>query len=331
VRRRLGAGAVGLVLALAALAVAARRLATEAPPGVGTVELTVEAGETFAGVASRLEREGLVVSARRVRVLARLAALDRRIHAGTYRLERGRPPLRLLDDLAHGRVLLRRLIIPEGLRLQQIAAAVQDSLGVSAESVLAAARDAERLRRAGARGETLEGYLFPDTYLFGEGASAGDVVDAMLARFEEVWAGLPRGLPQGLDRHDVVTLASIVEAETPLPAEKPRVAAVYLNRLRAGWRLQADPTVRYGLGYRDERLYYKQLAIDTPYNTYLRDGLPPGPIGSPGREALAAVLAPMEPCADFYFVASGEGGHVFSRTKQEHDRARRAARAGSPG
>src|SRR5690606_4506736 len=137
----------------------------------------------------------------------------------------------------------------------------------------------------------------------------------------------PGSRPEGYDRHDLVTLASIVEAETPLSAEKPRVAAVYWNRLHNGWKLQADPTVRYGLGHWGERVYYKHLDMDTPYNTYLHAGLPPGPIGSPGEEALAAVLAPLTPCDDFYFVASGRGGHVFSRTKAEHDRAVRAARA----
>jgi UPF0755 protein len=123
-----------------------------------------------------------------------------------------------------------------------------------------------------------------------------------------------------------VTLASIVEAETRLPAEKPRVAAVYLNRLGRGWKLQADPTVRYGLGEFAGRLYYRHREVDTPYNTYLHEGLPPGPIGAPGRESLLAVLAPTEPCHDLFFVASGDGGHIFSRTGEEHVRAKLGAR-----
>jgi len=326
---------LGVLVALVVLifaAAAARRFVLEAPPADGSaVELTVAAGEPFARVAGRLEDEGLVVSAVRMRLLARLTGQDRAIHAGTYRLERGRPPLALLDDLARGRVLLRRVTVPEGWRAEQIAAVVRDSLGVAPEEFLAAAADEARRARVDARGGTVEGYLYPDTYRFPDGVAAGEVVDAMLARFEEVWRTLPRALPPGLDRHGVVTLASIVEAETPLAAEKPRVAAVYLNRLERGWKLQADPTVRYGLGYWQERLYFKQLAIETPYNTYAHEGLPPGPIGSPGRAALEAVLAPTEPCDDLFFVASGRGGHVFSRTKDEHDRARRAARAEAPG
>jgi uncharacterized YceG family protein len=181
-------------------------------------------------------------------------------------------PYRLLDDLVNGNALLHRVTIREGWRLDQIAAAVQDSLAIPAPAFLAAARDSARRARVGAPGQDLEGYLFPDTYLFPDGSQPAAVVDAMLDHFEEVWHDLKGKKASKLDRHDVVTLASIVEAETPLPEEKPRVAAVYLNRLEQGWKLQADPTVRYGLGYWVEHLYYKQLEVDTPYNTYLHPG-----------------------------------------------------------
>ncbi len=317
--------AAAFVLVLGAWRV--RELATEAPVGSGEVEFAVPPGESFHDIARRLETEGLVVSAWRVRALARVIGADRSIHAGTYLLRRGQPPLSILDELVAGRVLQRRVTVPEGMRAEQIAEVVEDALAVPAAEFLAVVGDSARAARMGARSGTLEGYLFPDTYRFPDGVTAAEVVDAMLARFEDVWRGLPGARPDGYDRHDLVTLASIVEAETPLGPEKPRVAAVYWNRLDAGWKLQADPTVRYGLGYWAPRVYYKQLGIDTPYNTYMREGLPPGPIGSPGEEALAAVLAPLTPCEDFYFVASGNGGHVFSRTKAEHDRAVRAARA----
>ena len=326
-------GLVLLMLVAAAVAAAgAWLLLIEAPVADGTaVEVTIKAGEPFPTVAGRLERERLVTSAWRLHVLARLAGLDRRIQAGTFRVQRGTRPYRLLADLVHGRVLLHRVTVREGWRLEQIAAAVEDSLSIPAPAFLAAARDSARLARVGATVRSVEGYLFPDTYLFPKGAEPAAVVDAMLDHFEEVWHELKGKKGSKLDRHEVVTLASIVEAETPLPEEKPRVAAVYLNRLEQGWKLQADPTVRYGLGYFVEHLYYKQLEIDTPYNTYMHPGLPPGPIGSPGKDALQAVLAPKRPCDDLYFVASGQGGHVFSRTKDEHDRARRAARRAAAG
>jgi len=304
----------------------------EAPPAPSgeaePVEFRVEAGEGFGRVARRLETAGLAVSERRLRILARLTHSDREIRAGTYLFTPGTAPDRILDDLVEGNVLLRKVTVREGWRLDQIAEEVEQALGIPAQELLEAAADPRRREALGCTAPNLEGYLFPDTYLLPDDATAGDVVDAMTRRLEEVWATL-RGAPDELlDRHAVLTLASIVEAETALPEEKPRIAAVYLNRLRKNWKLQADPTVRYGLERFRGRLYYKHLAIDTPYNSYLHAGLPPGPIGAPGRESLQAVLEPLTPCEDFYFVASGEGGHIFSRTREEHVRAKEMARSG---
>ena len=322
----------GGLLGAAALALAGLwgwELLIESPPAAEAaqppVEFRVEPGEGLGSVARRLEDEGLVVSARRFRWVARFQGVDRGVHAGTYHLPRGVDPRRLLDDLAAGRVRLLRLTIPEGWRLDRIAAEVDSALAIPAADFTAALRAPGLLERVGA--ESLEGYLFPDTYFFPDGVEAVDVVTALVARFEEVWATLPDTPPLGMDRHQVVTLASIVEAETPLEHEKPRVAAVYLNRLRDGWKLQADPTVRYGLRRFTGRLYFKHLDIDTPYNTYLHAGLPPGPIAAPGSAALRSVFEPLEPCDDYYFVATGDGGHRFSRTHREHERAVAEARA----
>lgn len=293
-----------------------------APEGDGEiVTFRVEPGQGLATVAHGLEREGLVTSARGFRLLARLQGQDRGVHAGTYELARGRDPRDLLADLTEGRVRLRRFTVPEGRRLEQIAVDVERQLGVPTNDFLAAVADSARLRRAAPGAKTLEGFLFPETYLFPDGVTAVEVVDAMLDRFDEVWDAESAPVPEGIDRYGLVTLASIIEAETPVEAEKTRVSAVYWNRLRIGMRLQADPTVRYGIGRFDGRLYYKHLDINTPYNTYMHAGLPPGPIGNPGASALRAARSPLDPCDDFYFVASGDGGHVFSRTKREHDRA----------
>jgi UPF0755 protein len=235
-------------------------------------------------------------------------------------------PRRVLENLVSGRVRLRSLTIPEGWRLEQIAVAVEREFGIAPQDFLAAAREPERLAAARCPARDLEGYLFPETYLFPDGVAATEIVSAMVQRFENVWDGLDRPLPAGLDRHGVVTLASIVEAEARLPEERPRIAAVYLNRLREGWKLEADPTVRYALGRFEGKLYYKHLDVDSPYNTYQVASLPPGPIGSPGRASLLAVLEPGPESNEFYFVAAGDGRHVFSRTKAEHDEARRAAK-----
>jgi UPF0755 protein len=327
--------AAGAVVAATALAVAAsvgwhwlHAPPPVAPGAEASVAFRVERGEDFASVAQRLEEQGLVFSALRFRVLARLTGADRRVRAGTYTVDTGTPPGALLEAFVEGRVRLVRLTVPEGWRLEQIAAEVERVLGVPADTLRIAAADEDVRRRLRCRSETLEGYLFPETYHFPDGASAREVVDGMTRRFEEVWEELGGEPREGMDRHDVVTLASIVEAETAIAEEKPRVAAVYLNRLELGWKLQADPTVRYGLKRFTGRLYYKHLDIDTPYNTYMHAGLPPGPIGAPGRASLEAVLHPLEPCRDLYFVASGGGGHVFSRTRAEHERAKQEARGG---
>jgi UPF0755 protein len=291
------------------------------------VEFRVQTGEGFASVAARLEEQGLVLSARRFRVLARLVGADREVRAGTYEFRLGVAPREILSNLVAGRERLVRLTVPEGWRLEQIAEEAERVLGVPADSLVRAAADPAIREGFACPTESLEGYLFPETYLFPESATAGEIVRSMTTRFGEVWDSLAGDPAEGLTRHDVVTLASIVEAETKLSEERARVAAVYLNRLKRGWRLQADPTVRYALRKFTGRLYYKHLEVDSPYNTYQKKGLPPGPIGSPGAASLAAVLEPLSPCDDLYFVAAGDGSHVFSRTKAEHDRARRRARS----
>jgi UPF0755 protein len=325
VKRRLVLVALVLVAAVPVFGVLTWRSLVEAPPASGhassPMEFRVEEGEGFASVAGRLEHAGLVLSATRFKILARLRGADRSVQTGTYRLGFGTDPRRILDDLVEGRVRLRRLTLPEGFRLNRIVSETEAALEVPADSLEAALAEPRRTQDLGLESSSLEGYLYPDTYFFPDGTPADRVIDAFVSRFEEVWATLTGDLPDGFDRHDVVTLASIVEAETPLDDEKPRVAAVYLNRIRDGWLLQADPTVRYGIGRFTGRLYYKHLDIDTPYNTYMHRGLPPGPICSPGRAALQAVLTPTPDCEDFYFVASGRGGHDFSRTIAEHDAA----------
>ena len=323
----LAAISIGLIVVVAIVGWVRLHEAPRAPEGPAEpVAFRVEPGEGFAHVARRLEEEGLVVSAQRFEILARIVGLDRDIRSGTFLFTVGTPPRTILDDLVTGKVRLLGFTVPEGWRLDQIAAEAESTLGTPAAEFLAAASDSARRAELGCASTTLEGYLFPETYRFPDGVGAAEVVAAMTDRFVAEWEALEGDPPQELDRHGVVTLASIVEAETSVPEERPRVAAVYLNRLERGMRLQADPTVRYALGRFHGRLYYKHLDVESPYNTYSVYGLPPGAIAAPGRAALQAVLAPLEPCDDLYFVASGDGGHIFSRTKAEHDRAKRVAR-----
>jgi UPF0755 protein len=323
----LAAVSIGLIVAVAVVGWVRLHEAPPVPEGPAEpIEFRVEPGEGFARVAARLEKVGLVVSARRFEILGRIVGADREIRSGTFQFDPGTPPRDILDDLVAGNVMLLSFTVPEGWRVDQIAAEAESALGVSADEFVVVAGDSALRAELGCTSETLEGYLFPETYRFPVGVGARDVVDAMTRRFVAEWAALEGDPPAGLDRHGVVTLASIVEAETSIAEERPRVAAVYLNRLERKMRLQADPTVRYGIGRFHGRLYYKHLDIPSPYNTYRNHGLPPGAIAAPGRAALQAVFTPLDPCDDLYFVASGDGGHVFSRTKAEHDRAKHQAR-----
>jgi UPF0755 protein len=182
----------------------------------------------------------------------------------------------------------------------------------------------------GVKAPSLEGYLFPDTYRFRLGTTAREAIVKMVAETERIFDLRRRGRADsiGMTVLEVLTLASIVEAEAMIDRERPRIAAVYHNRLEHGWRLEADPTVRYAMGNYRRKLYYGDLDVDSPYNTYRNTGLPPGPICSPGLSSIDAVLYPRPDTHDFFFVSNGDGTHSFSRTFDEHIRARnRVARA----
>jgi UPF0755 protein len=201
------------------------------------------------------------------------------------------------------------------------------SLGVQPESVEVAARDSALRRRLDVSSPTLEGYLFPDTYSFPDGTTGRAAVETMVRRFEQIWQPQwnDRLRALAMTRHSVITLASIVETEAMFAPERPVIAAVYLNRLRAGMRLQADPTVQYALGKHVGRLMYKDLLIESPYNTYKYKGLPPGPIASAGRASIVAALNPAA-VPYRYFVAHLDGHHEFHVDFASHSRAVAAVR-----
>jgi UPF0755 protein len=227
----------------------------------------------------------------------------------------------LLQALLEGRGRSVGVTIPEGWRLEQIADRLAAAGLCGREAFLAAARDPVLLREAGIAAPSAEGFLFPETYSFPQPAEPADIVRAMHRQFAKVWAELTAGAPPAnLTPLQAVTLASIVERETAAPAERPLVAAVFLNRLRIGMPLQADPTVIYGISGFDGNLRRRDLARPNPYNTYVIRGLPPGPIAGPGRTSLAAVLRPA-PVDYLYFVARADGTHQFSRTLREHNQA----------
>jgi UPF0755 protein len=296
-------------------------------PAGEPVRVTVPQGATFASVVRDLVDAGLVRRAWTIEFFAKATRNDRQIQRGTYEFPRATPALSILRAMVRGDILAVFVTVPEGFTTWEIAGAVHPA-GIDSVTMLAATRDPDLRRALGVTTESLEGYLFPDTYRVPFGSDARDVVAQMLTRFDAVWTPEMerRAHEIGMTRHAVVTLASIIEAEARVPEERPMVSAVYHNRLERGMKLDADPTVAYAMGGFRGRLYFRDLEIDSPYNTYRRAGLPPGPICSAGASSIQAALHP-DPALDaLYFVARGDGRHVFSTTLREHDAAVRAIR-----
>jgi UPF0755 protein len=286
--------------------------------------LVVAPGAGVLEIGRELRALGLV----RHREVFRLLALEKgaagRLRAGEYSLEGSMSLSDIVDKLAKGDVVRRMVTIPEGSDLQDMARLVA-ARGVPAEDFLRAARDPAAIKDLDPEAKDLEGYLFPDTYdLSRRPDEAAWLVGRMVARFREVIApDLPRLKERGLGLRELVTLASVVELETAQGTERPRIAAVFQNRLRRRMPLQTDPTVIYALrkaGKYDGNIRKEDLSVDSPYNTYRYPGLPPGPIGSPGKSAIQAVLAPAD-VKDLYFVSRNDGTHEFSETLADHERA----------
>ena len=319
---------VGVLLLIACAAIATILLNTRVSSRGASVRVSIAPGSNLAQAADSLASAGVIRSALVFRLTAAMLGTDSvQITPGRYIVTRGRSTSALLEQLRSGTGRVRRLTVPEGWGIRQIARLVQDSLAIPADTLIAATRDAARRTRMQTPAADVEGYLFPATYEFTDAVTAAGVVDTMLLTFERRWKSAwdTTMQQQGRTRHEVVTLASIVEKEAGRSSDRALIASVYLNRLRAGMRLQADPTVLYAMGLVAKRVMYADLKVKSPYNTYRVAGLPPGPIASPGTESLRAALAPAIGNAMF-FVAFPDGHSQFSRTFREHAAAVKAAR-----
>lgn len=292
--------------------------ACSAPGGPG-VQLTIRKGSSFREAAESLSAHGLVSSVRVFSWYAKFKDRDRSLRWGTYVLRPGMSWGQMLDALRLGRGVIHQVTIPEGLSIADVEPLLMDALDLTQDSLDAAVRDTALLHELDVPTRTLEGYLFPDTYTFPDKTTARDAVRMMVEEFEHEWK--PEWTEQArsmkLTRHDIVTLASIVEREVRRDEERPVVAAVYLNRLKIGMPLMADPTVSYALGKKPGRVLLRDLRVKSPYNTYKRAGLPPGPIASPGIASIRASLFPAKVGYRF-FVAAPDGHHEFRRTYAEH-------------
>lgn len=280
-------------------------------------------GSSTRVIGERLMAGGVIQNDATFRAALWRTGAARALKAGTYRFDAPMTAVEVIRKIARGDTWVRRLTFPEGLNMFEMAKIFEQQKFGPASSFLEAARDAMPMVHIDPAARDLEGYLFPETYSLPPGTSPAKLVHLMAARFEQLFTEEMRQAAeaQGLTTREAVTLASIVEKETAKAEERPVVAAVYMNRLKAHMPLQCDPTVIYALeraGRYDGNLTRANLEMDSPYNTYRYPGLPPGPIASPGLASLKAAVAPA--AVDFlYFVSRNDGSHVFSRTLEEHN------------
>lgn len=299
------------------------------------VSVEVLQGESPSAIARKLESAGVIRSSEHFGVLAGLMGVEGNLRVGEYEMTRGMPTAVVIDRLRENLTVPQFVLtIPEGWRWEQVGEHLERrGIATAAEfreAVNATGYNAPFLAQRPA-GATLEGYLFPDTYYFTVDATARDIVARLLTTFSQRFPPelQAQAANQGLNLHQAVTLASIVEREAQVAAERPLIASVYLNRIKEGMLLQADPTTQYALaadpasveryGWWKRDLTIDDLKIASPYNTYVSPGLPPAPIASPGLASLQAVAQPAQ--TDYlYFVAKPDGSHAFARTLEEHNR-----------
>lgn len=335
----LGVAMVALVLACGGYVLLGELRSPAATSG-DPVEFVVETGESTADIATRLRSDGLIRQPALFTMLARLRNLDNKLQAGRYVLSPTMTMSEILIALQSSKLEDIQVTIPEGLRLEEIAALIEGAGLVHADDFLNTARNGDSYRDAYfllsdlPQGSSLEGYLFPDTYRIAPSASADEIIRIMLDRFVEQYGEIERDIRvPGVNVHQVVTVASIVQREAALTSEMPQISTVFWNRLKpenapnfAGGQLGADSTVQYALGYSAaegswwrKSITANDLLVDSPYNTRLRPGLPPGPIAAPGLEALRAAAQPDESVSYLFFVASctKDGSHKFATSFEE--------------
>jgi len=284
----------------------------------------VESGSNFNAVVDSLYNKNIIPSKTNLKVAAFLFGLEKSIKAGRYELPNGISYVSLLSLLHEGIPKKQKLAtIHEGIWQKDLAVLLEQELGVSAKEILRLSKNKKFISELELNTNTLEGYLLPETYYFFEGSTEKEILkklsDGMTNLFNDDNV-IERMEAMNKSKHQILTMASIIDGESNKVDEFKRISGVYYNRLNKGWKLQADPTVQYIVRKKRKKvnkIYYKDLEIDSKYNTYMYYGLPPAPINNPGKDAIMAALFP-ENNDYFYFVADGKGGHVFSRNSREH-------------
>ncbi len=294
------------------------------PNSSSVSKVTVRSGSTLNAISKQLFEKKIISNEQMFRWAVQIMGKEKEIPIGTFRLVDTQSNYDIIKQLVYGSPELKKVRLLEGWSVKQIAEHLNDVMGFEIDEILDIARDHRFLRKHDIKASTIEGYLFPNTYLFFDGDSPTSVLDNVVSEHKNFWrdAFRDRARELNMTEHEVVTLASIIEGEAVYDNERPIISGVYHNRLNRGMRLQADPTIQYIIEDGPRRLLNRDLKIDSPYNTYKYKGLPPGPINSPGAESLKAALYPAEN-EYLFFVARGDGYHTFTTNEKEHNIAKK--------
>ena len=285
------------------------------------IEFRVENGESTSKVAERLYEEGIIKSRFLFKIIAKTKGVDKKIKAGLYHLSANMSTMEVLGILANGAIYTVDITIPEGFTMEMIAKRLSEKGLVDEKRFLELCHSPELFDGIPEEAKTLEGYLFPDTYRFSPDATEEEIIKTMIGKFKSVYEDVSKGYNGKLNENQIITLASIIEKEAYLDREKPVISAVFQNRLKKGMRLESCATVLYVVRRPNGPVYYADLKVDSPYNTYKYSGLPPGPISCPGARSIESALYP-ENNDYLYFVSLGDGTHHFSKTFAEHEKYR---------
>ena len=288
-------------------------------------KVRIDHGTTLSNISDKLNKRGLVSNKWVFEFLTKIKGLEKSMQAGTFRLSNVHTNNEVINNIVFGSPDRKKITFLEGWNMNQVAKHISKELDFNYSEVIKLLSDEELIRDLQINSNTLEGYLFPETYYFFEGVDKTSVIKRLVKEHKKFWnnANLSKADSLGFTPYEIITLASIIEGEAIYDSERSIISAVYHNRIKIGMKLQADPTVQYIIDDGPRRLLNKDLRIKSPYNTYIYQGLPPGPINSPGKQSLIAALSPQD--NDYlYFVAKGDGYHTFSRNEKEHERAKRA-------
>lgn len=297
-------------------------------PATKFAMVEIPKNSSFKQAVDILDSEGILKSKFIFYYAGKILSLDKKVKAGKYIFPDNVPMALVMREITNPSYILSvSVTIPEGLTARRIAGLLKSKIGIDSTRFMKLVSDPSFAKQLGIDASHLEGYLMPDTYIFIWGDAEENVIAKMVSEFKKFYDDTLREREKaiGLNTHQVVTLASIVEGEARFEDEKPRIAGVYFNRLRRRMPLEADPTIQYIIPDGPRRLFYKDLKIQSPYNTYLNPGLPPGPVNNPSRSSILAVLYP-EKNKFLYFVSDGSGRHIFSKTYEEHLKAVRRYR-----